>query len=263
MPNQQDTLFYRQQVEEILQQLKEGLGPFILKVCRQNGSDPITVINMTLNGTTGFHRVAIGAKDEEILSELDTYKLLKLMIRKWDDQFKKYGLGYLELAYIYELFEYRNLWAHEMPMGEDEAYRVSDTARLLLLELGYPEIANLVWKLGDEIFQRKRASRRSGPIRIKLEGSMLEANSLSRIYQLALVILYQGKHLQKATIPFATSKKRYLLAEKPIHPNGEAFRHQVEYKGYFLEAHKDRKIGINHLKKLVTECGLQLQVINI
>ncbi|MCC7130161.1 MAG: hypothetical protein IT297_07150, partial [Anaerolineae bacterium] len=68
--------------------------------------------------------------------------------------------------------------------------------------------------------------------------------------------------IKKIPLPFATSAKRYLLASQPIHPTGEKFTLEVEYKGYYLEAHKERDIGLKHLQKLLAKADLEIQILS-
>ena len=104
-----------------------------------------------------------------------------------------------------------------------------------------------------------RASRQRG-VTVKIEEHTIKASSISDLYSKVLEYLYINDHFDrlKPLLPFATSRQRYLIAEKPIHPNGKGFVVSVEYKGFHMEAHKDYKNGISHLRKMLDECGLNL-----
>ena len=95
---------------------------------------------------------------------------------------------------------------------------------------------------------------------LKIEEHTIKASSISDLYSKVLEYLYVNDHFDrlKPLLPFATSRQRYLIAEKPIHPNGKEFVVPVEYKGYHMEAHKDYKNGISHLRKMLDECDLNL-----
>ena len=55
---------------------------------------------------------------------------------------------------------------------------------------------------------------------------------------------------------FGTSRQRYLIAKRPVHPTGNSFVVPVECGGFFMEAHKDYTNAKRHLAKLVTRVGL-------
>ena len=55
-----------------------------------------------------------------------------------------------------------------------------------------------------------------------------------------------------------TSGERFLIALKPVHPSGKPFVVQVEYRGFYMEAHKDYKNAIAHLRILCNRLGLSL-----
>jgi hypothetical protein len=105
----------------------------------------------------------------------------------------------------------------------------------------------------------ERESRQRGVV-VKLGEVTIRAISVSDLYTETLKYLHQKGFLDKVKqhIPLATSKQRYLIAESPVHPNGKEFVVPVEYKGYYMEAHKDYKNGIRHLCKMLDFCGVTL-----
>ena len=98
---------------------------------------------------------------------------------------------------------------------------------------------------------------------IAIEGEDIIATSVSDLYRQALKILLQDKLIDqvKARVPYATSKKRLLISTEPIHQGGNEFRSPVEYKGYYMEAHKSYKIAIDQLKSFLKVCKISLQSI--
>lgn len=106
----------------------------------------------------------------------------------------------------------------------------------------------------------RRTPRERGII-VELDGHRLQAVSVRDLYQQALAFLveHHEAHL-KAAGPFKTSNRRYLLANEPIHPSGNRFVIPVEYRGYYLEAHKDYKNGISHLRSLLRRLNLTLKI---
>jgi hypothetical protein len=105
----------------------------------------------------------------------------------------------------------------------------------------------------------ERLPRQKGII-VRLDETTVEADKLSDLYIEALKYLDKRGLLNKVNdaIPIATSSKRYLIAKSPVHPQGNDFRIPVEYKGYYMEAHKDYKEGIRHLCKMLNLCGVTL-----
>lgn len=105
----------------------------------------------------------------------------------------------------------------------------------------------------------QRESRQRGVV-VKLGEETIRASSVSELYTETLKYLHSKGLLDKAKsfLPLATSRHRYLIAGSPIHPNGKEFVVPVEYKGYFMEAHKDYKNGIRHLCKMLDLCGVKL-----
>ena len=110
-----------------------------------------------------------------------------------------------------------------------------------------------------------RPSRARGAI-IEVEGHRFIAESIHDLYGQILRFLVDEGYLQKLKryLPITTSPKRYLLAAKPVHPNGNDFVSPVEYRGYYMESHKDYKEGIIHLwEKMLKPCGLSLAYLGI
>lgn len=68
---------------------------------------------------------------------LDVSALLGTMIERWDRDFAS-RLPRSARAYVHELRDVRNRWAHEEPFDDDETRRAVDTARLLAKAIGAP-----------------------------------------------------------------------------------------------------------------------------
>ncbi len=96
--------------------------------------------------------------------------------------------------------------------------------------------------------------------RIKIGDDTFRVSSVSELYSKALEYLDRKGHLNKVNhaLPYATSSKRYLIANSPIHPNGRDFFAPVKYKEYYMEAHKSYELGIRHLRILLDLCGIPL-----
>lgn len=100
-------------------------------------------------------------------------------------------------------------------------------------------------------------------IRIKIESNLFEGSSVSDLYDKVLQYLYSSGNLErmKHIIPFETSSKRYLIAMEPYHQRGNEFRVPVEHKGFYMEAHKDRRNALNHLESFLKAGGLDSLVL--
>lgn len=93
------------------------------------------------------------------------------------------------------------------------------------------------------------------------ENKSIVAGTVGDLYYQALKYLYDNNYLSKIEdqIPFATSSKRFLIAKEPIHQRGNPFRCPIEYKGYFMETHKNYEQALKQLEVLVNECGLSIK----
>ncbi len=96
---------------------------------------------------------------------------------------------------------------------------------------------------------------------VEIGRHVIQAASVGDLYEQSLKILLDDgcANRLKELVPFKTSGERYLIAERPVHPNGKPFFNPVRYKSYYMEAHKDYRNAIRHLAKLVETCGLQLR----
>jgi hypothetical protein len=104
-----------------------------------------------------------------------------------------------------------------------------------------------------------RTPRQRGVI-VEIGGKRFNADSLADLYSQVLRFLDANGQLDKLKpyLPIVTSKKRYLIAAQPLHPNGKGFVRPVEYQGYFMESHKDYKNGIPILRRILDRFGLSL-----
>ena len=123
-----------------------------------------------------------------------------------------------------------------------------------------PKTENKSQKLMRIIRDVSDRNPRQRGIVVKLNGTTIKAHSLPDLYGQVLKYLCDSGRIDAVSgdLPLATSSKRYLISKNPTHQDGKAFFSQVEYDGYFMEAHKSYVTGISHLKKLVDLCGLAL-----
>ena len=108
----------------------------------------------------------------------------------------------------------------------------------------------------------ERVPRERG-VTIEIDGHVIRAISVKEMYHETLKYLLDGEHSKrlKDLMPFSTSSLRYLIADRPVHPSGNEFVVPVKYGGYFMEAHKSYKTGIEHLSQFVAKIGLKLKYI--
>ncbi len=106
----------------------------------------------------------------------------------------------------------------------------------------------------------ERIPRERG-VTIEIDGHVIRAISVKEMYQETLRYLLDNGHSKrvKDLVPFSTSSLRYLIADRPIHPNGNEFFVPVKCGGYFMEAHKSYKTGIEHLSQFIAKMGLRLK----
>ncbi len=109
----------------------------------------------------------------------------------------------------------------------------------------------------------KTGSLRGGlnkkPLAINITGQMFIAKTIPDLYRQVLIFLHDNGFLQTLSLPIATGSRRYLLAKEPKHQGGNQFRMDVEYKGYHMEAHKNRTTAMLDLGKLLKLCALSFE----
>ena len=103
---------------------------------------------------------------------------------------------------------------------------------------------------------RDRTPRSRG-VDLLISGHRISAVSVPDMYLQVLKWLIDGRRLEKVqgSIPFRTSKQRFLIAKSAKHPTGNKFVSPVEYKGYFMEAHKNYENALSGLKQFLGTHG--------
>ena len=106
----------------------------------------------------------------------------------------------------------------------------------------------------------ERIPRERG-VTIEIDGHVIRAISVKEMYQETLRYLLDNGHSKrvKDLVPFSTSSLRYLIADRPVHPNRKDFFVSVKCGGYFMEAHKIYKTGIELLSQFIAKMGLKLK----
>lgn len=97
--------------------------------------------------------------------------------------------------------------------------------------------------------------------RVEISGHVITADSVRDLYEQVLRYLAGNGTLErlKPLLPFKTSSKRYLIAQKPVHPNGKSFVVPVEHRGLFMEAHKSYQTALAQLGHFLSKCGHTLR----
>lgn len=155
----------RDRIGEIMDTLKAGLGPFVLREYKFNykGGRYLQEVELTLN--TNAYSAPHLPDEETALREVDVQGWLNLMIRNWNDVFRS-KLGHNERSYVGELLTARNDWAHQAAFTNDQAYRVADTAARLLLAVSAPNEAQIAQNIAQELLRlrfeaEQKASKKS------------------------------------------------------------------------------------------------------
>lgn len=105
-----------------------------------------------------------------------------------------------------------------------------------------------------------RPSRQRG-ISVTIGDKTIVASTVADLYFQALQYLYDNNYILKIEdqIPYATSSRRFLIAKEPFHQEGNSFRCPIEYKSYFMEAHKNYESALKQLEDFVKKCGLTMK----
>lgn len=159
----------RDRVAEIMDALRDGLGPFVLREYKfQYKADRyLREIEQAL------HSNAYSAPDlpdeDAALQEIDAHGWLNLMIRNWHEVFRS-KLGHAERSYVSELMEARNAWAHQQAFTNEDAYRVADTATRLLEAVNAPKQVPITKDIAQELLrlrfaaEAKKAKKETGSL---------------------------------------------------------------------------------------------------
>jgi hypothetical protein len=107
------------------------------------------------------------------------------------------------------------------------------------------------------------SGRKSGLIKIRFNGHVIEAWSIPQIYLFVLKKAVDSGDISRLSTPWGLGSKRYFLfkGQKPRHANGRDFFSPVSYKGYHLEAHVNRSSGIKYIKEFCEEIGYKLEIL--
>lgn len=123
-----------QQTGRALELLTKGLAPFFEQQMREVFRDDwLDVARASFRQDR-----AAGVLTQLPPEEWDAQALLTVMWDQWNAVFRQ-KLGLFERSLVSELREFRNRWAHQTVLTDDDCYRVLDSAQRLLDAIQAPE----------------------------------------------------------------------------------------------------------------------------
>jgi len=157
----------RERVSAVMDALREGLGPFVLREYKLVYKAARYLQEVELALSSGAYSAPHLPDEAAALREIDVQGWLNLMIRAWNEVFRA-KLGHSERSYVGELLAARNDWAHQAAFSNDQAYRVADTATRLLEAVGAPQPAQLAREIAQELLRLRfeaeaKQSRKANP----------------------------------------------------------------------------------------------------
>jgi hypothetical protein len=107
--------------------------------------------------------------------------------------------------------------------------------------------------------------RASGKIAIKIDGKIIEAETVRNLFKLILKYIVDNKVISKIPLPWGNSSKRYILSNEnpPIHPSGREFFYPEKYKGYTIETHYARERAISVVAALCDKFEIEFETVEI
>jgi len=105
-----------------------------------------------------------------------------------------------------------------------------------------------------------RTPRERG-VKVDIGGHVVTADSVRDLYYQALGVLLKNGWAKciRDRVPHKTSSRRYLVSDRPVHPNGNAFVVPVERDGLFMEAHKSYRTAVSQLAHFLSKCHVTLR----
>ena len=148
----------RERVGRIMEALREGLAPYIVREYRTvYGQGTLGEMDAALS-TASYPGIPAEAwqDDAALAASLDVAACLNLMWRRWNEVFMD-KLGHIGRSYTSEMIEARNAWAHQEAFTTDDAHRVADTASRLLKAVSAADAAATVDAISRDLLDIKLA----------------------------------------------------------------------------------------------------------
>lgn len=105
---------------------------------------------------------------------------------------------------------------------------------------------------------------RSRGARVELAGDVIYVDSVRDLFERVLRFLVKNGKREAVVrlLPYKTSSQRYLIADKPIHPNGNRFVVPVQHGALFAEAHKSYRTAVVQLQELLEKLGVSFRYLS-
>lgn len=133
-----------ERINRALATLSQGLYSYVEKEMRTiHGERWLSVAKSCI-----FDDLTLRRNLEETLQE-DVSVLLKLIIKQWDNVFKK-KLSNAERALVSELIDVRNKWAHQSRFSTDDTYRALDSMTRIMKVISASEL-DIIEKQKQEV----------------------------------------------------------------------------------------------------------------
>lgn len=134
-----------ERVGKALELLKDGLAPYVEREFKNAYGDKAHEQAIAIHGDDRL----LGNRP---MNDWDVAALLKVMWDAWNAIFGK-TLGRSDRSLVSVLRDHRNNWAHQRTFSSDDAYRVLDSASLLLSQVSAPEQQAEVEKMKMELLR--------------------------------------------------------------------------------------------------------------
>ena len=170
----------RERVGEVMDLLKDGLGPFVLRQYKfVHKSKYLEELELQLYDGG----VNISVPDEAAaVRKIDTQGWLKTVFYSWNKVFKD-RLGHSERSYVSILMEARNKWAHQEAFTNDDAQHVADIAKRLLQAVG-----------------AKREAEIASAHAVELQRELLERDAAKSVKQQKREATAQDAHVRRTPL---------------------------------------------------------------
>jgi hypothetical protein len=145
-------------------------------------------------------------------------------------------------------------------LSSSSVYEPPQTSSVKVLE---PPPISVTTKRTQDVIQFTRSGSKQSGITVQVGTKRIKAFSVPEFYLQIMEFLDESGYLPKiqTNIPYETSQKRYLISRSPVHPHGNRFRAPVEYKGFYLEAHKDYKNAFAAMENFLRIFGIEMHLI--
>lgn len=100
--------------------------------------------------------------------------------------------------------------------------------------------------------------------RVEVGGEILHVDSVRDLFENVLRFLSKNgkRESVRSLLPYKTSSQRFLVAEKPVHPNGNQFVVPVHIGGLYMEAHKSYRTAIVQLEEFLAKLGIPFRYVS-